>query len=230
MNNKDLLGQAIFDYHGDNFEPPFNIHYRNHDLDEMPIEVFFREQENMPAIEQYALSLVKGRVLDIGAGAGCHSIALQEHGFDVTSVDYSEDCCKVMDELGVKRTICSDVFELDPTFKYDTIILLMNGIGLARTLENLVPTIHFLTSFLRKGGQLLFDSSDVAYLFEHTPKPTYYYGEIESKFEYRGMEGEWGKWLYVDPYTLINECEKDGINIEIIIEDDTGLYLARVNK
>ena len=228
MQNKDILGRAIYDFYLKKSKTTFSIHYRNHEPDEMPIDVFFREGDDTPVIEQYALSLVKGTVLDVGAGAGVHSLELSKNGYAVTALDYSKECVKVMSDRGVKNVHNGNIFHWDNGEKYDTILLLMNGIGLARKLKDLVKTIDVLKLKLNPGGQILFDSSDLSYLYENVPKPTHYFGEIESKFEYNGLMGDWESWLYVDPYTMIDICEKAGIDIEIIVEDDTGLYLAKI--
>ena len=59
------------------------------DEDEIPVETLFRDYDSMPPLEHHALDLVKGRTLDVGAGAGCHSLVLQERGIDVDAIDIS---------------------------------------------------------------------------------------------------------------------------------------------
>ena len=227
MTNHDLLGKSILDYHQSSFEPPFLIHYKNLEFDEMPIDVFFRDLDDMPVIERYALSEARGKILDIGAGAGAHSLLLQDNGSDVIALDTSKDCCKTMKERGVMSVINENIFELTEG-NFDTVLLLMNGIGIAENLEKLTPTIRHLNKLLNDGGQILFDSSDLSYL--DLEPSSRYFGEMEMMYEYSGIKSDWGSWLYVDPHTLIDQCESDGIDVEIIIEDETSLYLARIKK
>ena len=226
MTNSELLGRAIDDYFGDKFVSPFEIYYPDLEPDEMPIEVFFRSIQDMPEIEKYALSLVKGSVLDIGAGAGAHSLALLASGMDVTALDNSEASCSVMQSRGIKNVILSDIHDYSLR-SFDTLLLLMNGIGLARSIDGLKTTLTHLNSLLNNGGQVLFDSSDLKYLERKTES---YYGEMKMRYIYKGLSSEWDSWLYIDPYTLIQKCEEWSIPIEIIIEDDTGLFLARMPK
>ncbi len=226
MKNPELLGKALLDYHLGKFSSPFLIHYQDLEPDEMPLEVFFREESEMPEIEKYALSLVKGSILDVGAGAGTHCLFLQEAGFDVSGLDISEEACEVMRDRGVKKVLHQDIFLFSES-TYDTVLLLMNGIGIAESLENLPTTLNHLKTLLNPGGQILFDSSDLTYLENRSNA---YFGEISTWYEYRKWISEPGRWLYVDPYKLIEICEKNSIKVEVIIEDETGLYLARVTR
>ena len=182
----------------------------------------------MPEAELLTLQLCRGKVLDIGAGAGSHALVLQRHGFDVTALETSPGAAVVMQKRGVNNVVQQDIFQYK-TEKFDTLILLMNGIGLT---QNLIGLDHFLQhakTLLLPGGQLIFDSSDISYLYEDVPLPkNNYYGEISYQYQYKNQQGDWFNWLYLDPKTLKEHAAKQGWNCAIVYQDDTDLYLAKL--
>lgn len=97
----------------------------------MPVAHLFRSEQEMPQLEKRALELVRGKVLDIGAGAGCHALALKEKGFEVKAIDVSPLSCEVMKARGIEDVECINLFDPQLQGKFDTILLLMNGTGIA---------------------------------------------------------------------------------------------------
>lgn len=171
---------------------------------------FFREFEQMPIQEQEALKRVKGKVLDVGAGAGAHTLWLQEQGFRVDAIEISPLLCETMRSRGVKNVLLKDVYSLKNK-KYDTILLLMNGAGVAQTLKGLENLLLHLKSLLNTGGKILADSSDLLYLFTDENGDTWidvasdtYYGEMQYQLSYKNIEGKTFPWLFVDPETFLN--------------------------
>ncbi|WP_431212689.1 class I SAM-dependent methyltransferase [Puia sp. P3] len=134
----------------------------------MPVDVFFRDMEKMPELEWVALQQCRGRILDIGAGAGSHALALQKMGQDITALDISPQAVEIMKARGVKNVIEGDFFQLGGG-KYDTLLMLMNGIGISGTTDGLRRFFASARGLLKPGGQLIFDSSDVAYLYDGKP-------------------------------------------------------------
>ena len=224
---EDVYGQALHDYY----------YRRNHKLllynnygpkEEMPIALFFRDMEKMPTIETKAMSLCKGKVLDIGAGVGSHALILQKQGIDVTAIERSALAVEIMKKRGVRKAIAGDIFAL-ADMKFDTLLLLMNGIGLVGNLDGLKYFLQHAKTLLLPGGQLLFDSCDILYLYQGGPTPTdRYYGEISFRYEYKNKIGEWFKWLYVDQQTLETVATKTGWHCQVIYEDDKDQYLVRL--
>lgn len=196
--------------------------------EEMSVEVFFREEEDMPDVERCAMDICEGKVLDIGAGVGIHSMILQQRGYEVTALEISAAAIQIMNERGVKSILNKDIFGLE-SGKYDTLLLLMNGIGLVGTLQRLETFLNHVKKLLAHDGQILLDSSDIMYLYEDIPMPEEnYYGELTYKYEYQKKEGEWFNWLYVDQLTLGKIADKCGYNSHVIFEDDNDHYLARL--
>ncbi|RCH56381.1 SAM-dependent methyltransferase [Mucilaginibacter hurinus] len=224
----DILGQAVDNYYRRNRRKKLWIHNRYGPKEEMPVATYFRDEDDMPDLEWAALERCHGKVLDIGAGAGSHALVLQERGIDVTALEISPLAAKVMLQRGVQKVVVTDIFNYRAG-QYDTLLLLMNGIGLAGTIENLRTLLRHAKILLKPGGQLLFDSSDVAYLYEGDMPDEEYYGEIWYQYEYDGQKTEWFKWLYIDEATLLKIAAGEGWQAEVLIEDEFGQYLVRLN-
>src|SRR5690606_19608682 len=124
---------------------------------------FFRDFQEMNSIEQKALELSKGKVLDIGAGAGSHSLYLQnEKKLEVLALDNSVKSIEVCELRGVKKVFCSDILDF-PRQTFDTILLLMNGTGIFESLDRIDVYLEKLYSLLNENGQILIDSTDILY-------------------------------------------------------------------
>lgn len=231
MNNiDDVYGEALQDFQRNgSLTAPLLLHSTYGDIEEMPVEVFFRGEEDFPELELIALCLCDGKVLDVGAGVGTHSLYLQDQGFDVTALEISERACALMQERGVHQILQQDFFLLKGE-KYDTLLLLMNGIGLVETLDGFRRFLQFARTLLSERGQLLFDSSDISYLYEEyrIPLPEYYFGEIGYQYEYKEKKGRPFKWLYLDQETLIKIAHEENWVVQILYEDDNDQYLARM--
>ncbi|MVN91881.1 class I SAM-dependent methyltransferase [Mucilaginibacter aquatilis] len=223
----DVLGRALHDYYHNNLASELWIHNLYGPKELMPIEAYFRDEDDMPDLEWVALNECKGTVLDVGAGAGSHALELQKRGYEVTAMDISPLAVEVIKARGIKDALTADIFTYDGK-KYDTLLLLMNGIGLAGTMKILKDLLLHLKSLLNEGGQLLFDSSDVAYLYEGKLPDGGYHGEIKYQYEYKNQKGEWFTWLYIDEQSLIKIAAECGFNMEVLYEDEYGQYLSRL--
>jgi precorrin-6B methylase 2 len=203
--------------------------YNSYDYpEEMPLDIFFRTEEDMSDLEYKALEMCYGKVLDIGAGAGSHALELQNKNLDVTALDSSPNAIEIMQERGVKKVVEQELNTFQET-GFDTILLLMNGIGITGSLEGLKSFLIRSRNMVNPGGQLIFDSSDVSYLYQDLQKPTdRYYGEISYQYEYKGQRGEWFNWLYIDEHTLTEIAKECGWNCEIVLDDGQDQYLAQL--
>ncbi|CAM3753647.1 class I SAM-dependent methyltransferase [Flavobacterium gelidilacus] len=233
---KDLFGKAILDYQTNNSPEDLITETSISEADEMSVAYLFRNFDEMPKIEQKALELSKGKVLDIGCGSGTHSLYLQEKGFDVTSIDISENAIEACQLRGLKNAKVEDVLDLDENEKYDTILLLMNGTGIFETLENCSEYLLKLKSLLNENGQILIDSSDIIYMFDEgedggrwIPSDGYY-GELTFSVQYKGEIEETFPWLYLDYNTLQNACFDNGLKCELVLEGVHFDYLAKLSK
>ena len=230
----DPMGRAIADYHKNKKASKLRVLSPMFEEDELPLTTLFRSYKSMPEIERKALDLAKGRVLDVGAGAGCHSLVLQEKGIDVTAIDISPLSVETMKERGVKKVQEQDFFILDS--QYDTILMLMNGIGIVGTLDRLPEFFKQLDKILAPEGQVLCDSSDISYVFEtengviELPEEMTYYGEHSFQMQYKDTIGEPFNWLYIDTATLKEKAGRSGYVVEVVAEGEHYDYLARITK
>ena len=232
--NNDPMGAAIRDYQNNGKASRLRVLSSMFDEDEMPVAHLFRTFNQMPRLEQKALSMAKGRVLDIGAGAGCHALALQERGLEVKAIDISPLSCEVMKERGVKDAECVNLFNPQLQGKYDTLLLLMNGTGIAGKLNRLSMLLNRLKELLAEGGQILIDSSDLKYIYENEDGSmdidlnAPYYGEVDYQMQYKNVKGEPFDWLYTDPMLLTSISKQCGLNCEIVEEGENYDFLARL--
>lgn len=225
----DILGQAIADFYNNNRRFKLWVHDNHGPKVEMLVEHYFRDEDSMPELELTALRLCKGKVLDIGAGAGSHALWLQERGFDVTALDISPLAVATMQSRGLKHAVRQDIYEFAEQ-KFDTLLLMMNGIGLTSSIDGLRRFLNHAATLLLPGGQLLFDSSDVAYLYEEEgiPQADTYYGEIRCRYEYKAQKTDWFTWLYIDQDMLRTIANEEGWSMEVLFEDNDDQYLTRL--
>ncbi|MBN8643428.1 MAG: class I SAM-dependent methyltransferase [Flavobacteriales bacterium] len=231
---KDLFGRAILDYQTNN-EPQDLITETNiSEADEMSVAYLFRSLKEMPKLEQKALQLSKGKILDVGCGAGSHSLYLQEKGFDVTSIDISENAIQACQLRGLKKARVQNLLDIhNETF--DTILLLMNGTGIFETLAQTSIYLQKLKSLLNPNGQILIDSSDIIYMFDEEEDGSKwipvdgYYGELTFTVSYKNQTEEPFPWLYLDYNTLQNAAHANGLNCELITEGEHFDYLAQLS-
>ena len=185
-------------------------------------------------LEQKALQLTKGRVLDIGAGSGCHTLALQEKGLEVKAIDISPLSCEAMELRGVMDAECINLFDEHLETGFDTILLLMNGTGIAGKIEHLPALFNRLKALLNQGGQILIDSSDLKYIYENEDGSFdinlngAYYGEVDYQMIYKDIKGDSFDWLYVDFPLLKSIAESCGLQGELVAEGEHYDYLARI--
>jgi len=201
------------------------------DDDIIPLEVLFRSYNEMPEIEQTALQRASGKILDVGAGAGIHATYLQDHGFDVECIDISPGAVDFLKANGLKAEQ-KNFFSLKDK-QYDTILMLMNGIGIAGKLSNLEKTLTHAKSLLKPGGKILCDSSDIRYLYEDEDGSlwidlnTEYYGNFRFQMKYKKEKGPWFDWLYVDFDNLFKAAKNVGLKAQRVLDIDDH-YLAEI--
>lgn len=231
--NKDPMGTAIYDFFKYGKAARLRVFSSQFDEDEIPVATLFRSYNEMPSIEQTALRLSTGKILDVGAGSGCHTLALREMGKDATAIDISPLSVKVMKERGLNAM---PVNLFDPLFceSFDTILMLMNGSGIIGKLEHLGDFFQRMKLLLRHGGCVLMDSSDLKYLFEEEDGSYLidlagdYYGEIDFRMQYKQVKGDTFDWLYIDFDTLSLYAAQYGFKAEMVEEGSHYAYLAKL--
>jgi 2-polyprenyl-3-methyl-5-hydroxy-6-metoxy-1,4-benzoquinol methylase len=231
----NLHGVSLVDYLDGETETTITVYGELVERREVPVRLFFRDPAEFPPLERRAIELCRGRVLDIGAGAGCHSLALQERGLTVCAIDFLPECVEVMKKRGVREAHCANIhtFEAEP---FDTLFSMMNGTAVVRDLAALQPFLMDIQRLLKPDGQFLVDSTDMrqvaapalqAYL-EMKRERGEYFGEMNLQLEYKGRKGAPFTQLYIDAETLSEHAARAGWVCEIVERDESGRYLARL--
>jgi len=230
---KDLFGKALLDFQNGNYSEDIMTSTNISDEDALPIPYLFRDYKDMPKLEQKALKLSKGSILDVGCGSGSHSLYLQKKGFKIKAIDISKGAIEVTKHRGVLQAAILNV--LDETETFDTILLLMNGTGIFQELTQVSKYLSHLKSLLNPNGQILIDSSDIKYMYEDEDGGYWmdmnssYYGELDYFLSYKGEKEAPMKWLYLDFETLKLACETVGLKCELVLEGAHFDYLAQLS-
>ena len=230
---KDLMGRAIWDYYYQENSEDLQTETSISEMDDLPVSYLFRDYQDMNALEKKALDLSFGKVLDVGSGAGSHSLYLQnERKLEVTALDISPKSIEICKARGVKNAICEDLLQFSEK-NFDTVLLLMNGTGIFQSLEHIDQYLQKLKSLVAENGQILIDSTDILYMYDQDEEgwvlvpATGYYGELDYYLHYKGESELPMKWLYLDFDTLENAAIANGFKIQKIeqLEDS---YLAQL--
>lgn len=234
MSNNDILGTALKDYLKGKSKENITVISSIAEDDELPLNYLFRKADELPELEQKALSLCYGKVLDVGAGSGIHSLLLKEKGLAVLSIDISAGAVEVMNERGL-NALHTDFMQLN-TQRFDTILLLMNGVGIAQKLNQLTAFLNHAASLLNSGGQILLDSSDIKYMFEEEDGSFWlnlngaYYGEVTYQMKYKNNLSEEFSWLFIAIGQLKEHASKANLNCELVFKDNHYGYLAKLTQ
>lgn len=244
----ELHGHALRDYHfGGREDGEIVLHSDHWGTEVLPVSLFFREPDGWFDFERRAVELARGVVLDVGAGTGLHTLELQERGHRVTAIDVLPDAVQIMRDRGVGDARRADVYAFEAE-GYDTILLLMNGTGIARNLAGLDRLLRGLRSVVARDGQLLVDSADLRELDRLDASDAGpssggrgavpdgdvdgdgYVGVVQVQLEYRGEKGRPFRELYVDPDTLSRRAGRLGWRCEVVHRGPCQGYLARLQR
>jgi SAM-dependent methyltransferase len=227
----DPFGEAIRDYFEKGKAPDLIVNSNYTEGEEIAASWFFRTEKEMPAVERAALKRCNGKVLDIGAAAGCHSLLLQKKGFNVTALEKSEKAAEVMKKRGIQKVVCGDIYQFSEN-QFDTILLLMNGVGIGETVAGLEKLLAHIKTLLTEKGQILIDSTDIKYLFKEEDGSLWidlanksYYGEMEYEVKYKKSVSKF-KWLFIDFEKLKKVAKKAGLDCILIESGKNHDFLA----
>ncbi|WP_340112453.1 class I SAM-dependent methyltransferase [Maribellus mangrovi] len=229
----DPFGAAISDYFEHGKAPDILVNTNYTEDESITVSYLFRTEKEMPEIEKTALNHCKGKVLDVGAAAGCHSLLLQERGLQVTALDSSARAVKIMERRGIHNVVQSDIYSYSDT-QYDTLLLLMNGAGIGGTVAGLKQLLDHLRTLLNTNAQILIDSSDIKYLFQEEDGSFWvdlnnsnYYGEMQYELSYKNHKASFN-WLFVDADKLRKIASEAGYHFQLLSKGDHFDYLAKL--
>jgi SAM-dependent methyltransferase len=225
----DLIGKSIWQHHFRQTPIDIELFIDGVVQPRMSTEYFFRDEHQMNAVETEALRNCSGRVLDVGAGAGCHSMALQNSGIEVVALERSSSACEVMIDRGVKIVIHSDVMGFNAA-PFDTILLLMNGFGIGGDEEGVVRLLTQLKTLLAPGGRILGDSTDIRYFKDQNDEGEMAYKQFsEVEFEVRVLsKSEFFPWIYPDEVLLEILAEEAGLQYRTVMYDGDFHFLSEM--
>jgi len=219
------LGRALAAYAAGDHAAEVRIRTDLGGVEVLPAATFFRSVADMAKVEAAALAEARGRVLDIGAGAGAHALALLARGMAVTALEVLPEAVELMKRRGVADVRSAD--EGPPAeVRFDTVFLLMNGAGIAGTLRALPGFLAGVSGYLAPGGQILLDSTDPSGW--EAAEDGRYVGEVHYQLEFEGARGCVYPFLYVDPRSLTMAARAAGLAAEVLVTQDDGRYLARL--
>ena len=196
---------------------------------ELPVSLFFREGRDLLPTDRVVLALCRGRVLDVGAGAGALALPLQVAGHEVTALEVLPGAAAVLRARGVRDAQLGDLWAFRPDRPYDTVLALMNGTAAAGTLAGLVPLLVALSAPLATGGKVLLDSTDLGDKDSPSQRPDgRYVGELQYQLEYEGERGPPFPQLFVDPARLADAAAVAGLVADIVWRGEEGEFLMRL--
>ena len=227
-------GDGLRAYHDGERDAQIVVH-DDFERQAIPVRYFFRAPRDFPHLETKALSLARGRTLDVGAGTGCHALALQNRSLEVTAIDILPESVGIMRSRGVRdaRQVSIYDFHDEP---FETLLFMMNGLGIAETLSGMSRLLDHARRLLKPNGQILADSADLrpkwqsrgldrGALFLDDGR---YVGELHVQLEFAGKKGPPFQHLYVDPDTLAACAHRAGWDSEMILQPDSPSFLARL--
>lgn len=229
-HNNDPLGQALLDYTNNTLHSPeLMVTADVLEDDVIPVAHFFRTFATMPTIEQIAINHCIGSILDIGAAAGCHSLALQQRHHQVLAVEQSPGAIQVLQHHNIP-CVQQDFYDfaLEKRRKrFDTLLCLMNGLGLAQSLHNLPLFFATLAKLSHDNSQILIDSSDFA-------EDASDFAHINYQMHYASTQGKISSapfpWLFL-PFSCLNTAALEaGFKAKLLHQEFDGSYLAQLVK
>lgn len=221
----DLFGSAFENYHSANDDTPIEVLINGERQDPMPPSYFFRSFDQMPQLEQTALKRCRGQVLDVGAAAGCHSLWMQEQGIEVVALEKSRGACDVMRKRKLNQVVNEEFTAYRPDANFDIVLFMMNGLGMGQNIQGFIDLLRHAKSLLAPGGEILGDTSDIAYLFDPKtpikkgrPEATFedqYYGIVDFEIAYKTLSEKF-RWMYPDPQLVVQCAETAELNATCI--------------
>ena len=231
---KDPLGAMLLDYLHGEYGVYAEVGSTTLSMTTMSAKTMFRSYSEMDELEHEALRLCRGRVLDVGAGSGCHSLYLQGRNVVVDALDISPGCIEVMQERQVKNPIHDNLFSLE-SGTYTTILMLMNGLGICGSLDGLNLCLQYVQHLLAEDGQVIADSTDLRLLHHDEDEANDFpgdsdYWETEFVITYEAITSEPFQWIYVGFSTLQMLADYNGLECQQIATGENGHYLARMYR
>jgi len=236
---EDAFGRMLWAYY--NGQRVFEIDERDDGYIEASTspKLYFSDYEDWPQHEKKAMEYVKGRVLDIGCGAGRHSLYLQKKGLDVLGIDNSPLAIKVCKLRGLKKAKIMSIEDIDFKPKsFDTIIMMGNNFGLFGSFQkarSLLKRFHKITS---DDGLIVAETRDPyktdnpAHLEYHelNRKRGRMGGQVRIRVRFEKYATPWFDYLFVSKEEMDEILKGTGWKVKQYIDSGNALYIAIIEK
>jgi 2-polyprenyl-3-methyl-5-hydroxy-6-metoxy-1,4-benzoquinol methylase len=201
---------------------------------------YFTGYDEWDDLERRAVGHARGKVLDIGCGAGRHALYLQEKGFDVTGIDSSPGAIKVCKMRGLKRAIARPIQEIDKFRKsaFDTILMLGNNFGLFGDAENARNLLEKLSHITKPRAQIIAgtrnpyktDLKEHLEYLKFNKKRGRMAGQIRMRIRYGKTVGDWFDYLFVSPEEMQKILENTNWRVKEFLDSGKANYFAVIEK
>lgn len=200
---------------------------------------YFSGYEDWHPTEQKAMRLVKGRVLDVGCGAGRHPLYLQKKGFDVLGIDVSPLAIKVCKLRGLKKAKVLSIDSVD--FKpdsFDTILMMGNNFGLLGSFSKARRLLKKFYEITSENALIIADTrdpyrtDDPVHLAYHglNKKKGRMGGQVRIRIRFQNYVNGWFDYLMVSKDEMTKILEGTGWTIKEFIDSDESKYVAIIEK
>jgi SAM-dependent methyltransferase len=202
--------------------------------------LYFTEYDEWGDLEKQAIAKARGRILDIGCGAGRHSLYLQEKGFDVTGIDNSPGAIKVCKLRGLKKALVRPIDEIDKfrAGSFDTILMFGGNFGLFGSRKNAGIILQKMSRITAPNARILaatlnpYKTDDINHLQYHRSnrRRGRMGGQIRMRIRYGKAVGEWFDYLFVSPEEMMDILKNTGWRIKELVDSEKANYIAVIEK
>jgi len=238
-DEEDAFGRVLLDYLSGPAGDPVLERDDGHAGPALGPEWFFAEPEEWPEAERAVFGYVRGRVLDVGAGAGRHSLAAQRRGLEVMAIDVSPGAVEVCRRRGVTDVRLLPLAAVDADLGvFDTVLMMCGNFGLvggAGEAAAILRRLHALTS---PNGRIVLDSvdpdvdvddADLAYAAGNRARgrPP---GQVTIRIRYGERATPWFDLLLVSSAELERLVAGTGWRLAQVVEGEPPDYYAVLEK
>jgi len=241
-DHQDAFGHELYDYlKSEGRSPALEIIERDDgyiDASGGPV-IYFSEYKKWPSHQKQAMRYARGRVLDIGSGAGRHSLYLQAKGLDVTGMDNSPLAIEVCKLRGLKKTVVTSLNQINSNLGiFDTVLMMGNNFGLFGSFEGARRLLKKLGRITSEKGRIIAETLDV-YKTDNPDHLSYHErnrrkgrmgGQIRIRARYKKYATPWFDYLMVSKQEMENILEGTDWHINKLIESGGPVYIAIIDK
>jgi SAM-dependent methyltransferase len=240
--HRDVFGQALFDYFNGREDSQIVVERSDGEVgpDGGP-KVYFSEYKDWPPppIEKRAMRYVRGRVLDVGCGAGRHALYLQDKGHEVVGIDNSPLAIEVCRCRGLKDARLLSIGRISSRLgRFDTILMFGGNFGLVGNFEKGKRLLRRFAKITSRRGRILassvdpYDTDDPMNLEYHktNQRKGRMSGQIRLRVRYKTYKSAWFDWLIVSKDEMREMLKDTGWKLKRTIETTGPRYMAVIQK